>query len=83
MTVLLGLLVYILVIALMALIAFAITARFRRARMQRGQVRVPHGYVQTDEIFIDPTTGARQRVWYNERTGDRWYETLSQDWKNE
>lgn len=76
MNVILGFIVYILIIALLALIVFAITARYRRARMERGHARVPHGFVQTDEVFIDPTTGARQRVWYNERTGERWYETL-------
>ena len=27
----------------------------------------------TEELFIDPTTGARMRVWLDARTGDRRY----------
>ncbi len=28
----------------------------------------------TDEVFVDPTTGERIRVWFDPRTGDRRYE---------
>ncbi len=72
-----GIILYVLIIAVIAGIVFAVTARYRRVRMERGRVRVPHGFVRTDEILIDPTTGVRQRIWYNERTGERWYETLT------
>jgi hypothetical protein len=28
---------------------------------------------RTDEVFTDPTTGKRMRVWYNPATGEREY----------
>ncbi len=31
-------------------------------------------YERTDEVFDDPTTGQRLRVWYDPVTGDRRYE---------
>ncbi len=39
----------------------------------------PAGYEPTAEITVDPTTGRKQRVWYNARTGARYYETLLED----
>ncbi|MDE3204401.1 MAG: hypothetical protein KGQ66_09255 [Acidobacteriota bacterium] len=30
-------------------------------------------YKPTDEVFVDPATGQRTRVWYSERTGERDY----------
>jgi len=37
---------------------------------------VPRGrYERTDEVFDDPTTGERLRVWFDPVTGDRRYET--------
>ena len=32
------------------------------------------GYQRTDEVFDDPTTGRRLRVWFDPATGDRHYE---------
>ncbi|WCK56727.1 hypothetical protein PP175_04585 [Aneurinibacillus sp. Ricciae_BoGa-3] len=34
---------------------------------------IPSGYVYTDEVNIDPVSGRRTRVYYNPRTGDRFY----------
>ena len=34
---------------------------------------LPQGYKKTDEVFIDPVDGRRQRVYYNPDTGDRQY----------
>ena len=31
------------------------------------------GAQPTNEVFIDPTTGQRMRVWYNSKTGEREY----------
>lgn len=36
----------------------------------------PPGFQKTDEVFVDPTTGNRQRVWYNAQTGERSYEVF-------
>jgi hypothetical protein len=30
-------------------------------------------FQSTNEVFIDPTTGQRTRVWYNPKTGQRDY----------
>lgn len=30
-------------------------------------------YKPTDEVFLDPATGRRMRVWYSEKTGERQY----------
>ncbi|MCL6442884.1 MAG: hypothetical protein K6T83_05400 [Alicyclobacillus sp.] len=57
-------------------IAVAATLLLRRQRLKRNQARPPAGFVKTDEVFIDPTTGIQQRVWYNPATGERYYETL-------
>lgn len=34
---------------------------------------VPPGYLITEEVFIDPVDGKKQRVYYNPATGDRCY----------
>jgi hypothetical protein len=48
------------------------TALFERSRYARGLGR--HDRLRpTDERFIDPTTGARTRVWIDSSTGERTY----------
>ncbi len=42
--------------------------RGNRKRGQNGGASQP-----TNEVFIDPTTGQRMRVWYNSKTGEREY----------
>ncbi len=42
--------------------------RYRGSRKSAGETSRP-----TDEVFIDPTTGQRMRVWYNPATGRREY----------
>lgn len=61
--------------AAVILIILVYTGIARRGRL-RSQGKPPAGFEPTDEVFIDPTTGLRQRVWYNAKTGDRHYETL-------
>ena len=41
----------------------------------RGRRAVDGGerFAATDEVFIDPTTGDRMRVWADPETGDRQY----------
>lgn len=34
---------------------------------------IPDGFEKTEEITIDPTNGRRLRVYYNKRTGERFY----------
>jgi hypothetical protein len=75
------LLLYVLVILLVAVIAFQGTAWYRRHRVKQRRQGPPTGFERTPEIYIDPTTGIRQRVWYNPTTGVRFYETLEDDEK--
>lgn len=42
-------------------------------RYKKSETKVPSGYIWTDEISIDPTSGKRERVYYNPETGDRFY----------
>jgi hypothetical protein len=42
--------------------------RYRDSRKTSGATSEP-----TSEVFIDPTTGERMRVWYNPTTGRREY----------
>ncbi|NMP23760.1 hypothetical protein [Sulfobacillus harzensis] len=66
-------LLYLLALIIVALVALVITRYQRSRRLKTGQ-QPPAGFSPTDEIFTDPTTGVRQRVWYNDATGERWYE---------
>ena len=34
---------------------------------------IPDGFEKTEEISIDPTNGRRLRVYYNSKTGERFY----------
>ncbi|GMA51882.1 hypothetical protein GCM10025857_32390 [Alicyclobacillus contaminans] len=65
----------------LAIVVLAIlTTMWFRARRRRARLKEPpKGFVLTDESFIDPTTGVKQRVWYNPNTGERYYET----WEDE
>ncbi|MBN3553572.1 hypothetical protein JYA63_04790 [Fictibacillus nanhaiensis] len=42
-------------------------------RYKKSETKVPSGYIWTDEISIDPTSGKRERVYYNPDTGERFY----------
>lgn len=44
----------------------------RRFKTKHGQ-KVPKGYTRTNEISIDPTTGKRLVVYFNQETGERFY----------
>lgn len=42
-------------------------------RYKKSETKVPSGYIWTEEISIDPSTGKKERVYYNPDTGDRFY----------
>lgn len=48
----------------------------RKYRLRSKNQQPPKGFVKTDEIFMDPTTGLKQQVWFNPEIGERYYETL-------
>ena len=57
-------------IVIFAIIAFAIWDK--RYKKNHG-LDVPKGFEKTEEIIIDPSDGRRLRVYYNSRTGERFY----------
>jgi len=44
-----------------------------RYRVKRKGAGDDGAFQSTSEVFIDPTTGQRTRVWYNPKTGERDY----------
>jgi hypothetical protein len=63
------------IVVLVVVIAGIIIALFGWDRYRGGRSRVGSGSVAqpTDEVFIDPDTGQRMRVWYDPGTGQREY----------
>ena len=70
---------YVIVTLLIVLAMLLYVNRARQRRGAGGTEQVPPGFEPTAEISVDPTTGIKQRVWYNARTGQRFYETLADD----
>lgn len=60
------------------LVIILIVAHFKdkRAYHHHGET-VPPGFVETEEIFYDPTENAKRRVYYNPHTGARFYKKES------
>ena len=44
----------------------------KRFKRNHGK-EVPKGFEQTDEVNLDPVTGEKTRVYYNSKTGERFY----------
>jgi hypothetical protein len=44
----------------------------KRYRKNHGS-NIPDGFEKTEEIIIDPNSGRRLQVYYNSRTGERFY----------
>lgn len=44
----------------------------KRFRRNHGK-EVPKDFESTEEVSIDPVTGEKTRVYYNAKTGDRFY----------
>ncbi|WAH36082.1 hypothetical protein [Alicyclobacillus dauci] len=64
--------VFELMIVAVAVLATVLVRIRRRSRLNRS-ITPPPGFVRTDEVSIDPTTGIAQRVWYDPATGERLY----------
>lgn len=54
-------------------VAVGTTLWARRRRLRARDPRSLEGFERTDEVTVDPTTGIRQRVWYDPRSGERRY----------
>lgn len=50
----------------------------KRYRKNHG-LDVPDGFEKTEEVIIDPSSGKRLRVYYNSRTGERFYREENSD----
>ncbi|PAQ13653.1 hypothetical protein CD798_14725 [Bacillaceae bacterium SAOS 7] len=44
----------------------------RRFKTKHGK-DVPQGFIRTEEVSIDPTTGKKMVVYFNPETGERFY----------
>ncbi|MEN6391682.1 MAG: hypothetical protein ABFD04_14815 [Syntrophomonas sp.] len=44
----------------------------KRYRINHG-TEVPKGYILTTEVFIDPVSGNELKVYYDPKTGERFY----------
>lgn len=40
---------------------------------KRQTLTIPHGFIRTEEVNIDPLTNKKQRVYYNPDNGERLY----------
>ncbi|MBN6189272.1 hypothetical protein JQN58_20685 [Aneurinibacillus sp. BA2021] len=60
-------------LALVILIALLSWFLWDKRFKNRAGREVPPGFVRTEEVSIDPTTGKRQRVYYHPATGERFY----------
>ncbi|NDI36125.1 hypothetical protein [Chengkuizengella sediminis] len=54
----------------------------RRADFQDGD-KIPPGYEETNEIFIDPISKERKQVYYNSKNGDRYYRVITKPRKDD
>lgn len=61
---------------LLVLGAITITLWYRKRRLKPKKEISKKEFEKTSEIFIDPTTGIKQQVWFNPKTGERHYETI-------
>jgi len=55
------------------------TLIYRRRRLAQRTSQPPSGFQKTNEIFIDPTTGVQQQVWFNPASGERFYQKVDKD----
>jgi hypothetical protein len=65
---------YVAVEAIVAAAVLGIAAAYEHGRYQATVTAGDAGrYERTDEVFTDPTTGQRTRVWYDQASGRRDY----------
>lgn len=65
------------IVTLLIVVAFYwLLSVARKRRMASGGEQIPPGFEPTAEISVNPDTGQKQRVWYNARTRQRFYENL-------
>ncbi|ATF13449.1 hypothetical protein HP398_03635 [Brevibacillus sp. HB1.4B] len=66
--------VYYIVFQILLFITLLIISKIKDKRLHQdhGEV-VPPGFEPTNEVTIDPVTQEKRRVYFNPKTGDRYY----------
>lgn len=65
------------IIAVLACILLGYFIYDKRFNRNHG-MEVPKDFESTDEVNLDPVTGEKTRVYYNPKTGDRFYKKEKQ-----
>jgi hypothetical protein len=60
-------------VVLAVVVVGVVFALFGWDRYRSGRKSVSNNAEPTSEVFVDPVSGKRMRVWYNPRTGQREY----------
>ncbi|AWX56459.1 hypothetical protein AB432_016070 [Brevibacillus brevis] len=65
---------YYIVFQILLFITLLIISKIKDKRLHadHGEI-VPPGFVSTNEVMIDPVTQEKRRVYFNPKTGDRYY----------
>ncbi len=71
----LNLLIYGVLLIIAFLSWFIWDKRYRRNH----ETNIPKGYEATEEVFIDPVNGHKFRVYYDPRTGNRFYHNVNDE----
>ncbi|WP_407305786.1 hypothetical protein [Desulfosporosinus sp. SB140] len=61
-----------LILIIFAVITFVVWDK--RYRKNHG-IDVPRGFEKTEEVSLDPNSGEKLRVYFNSKTGERFYHT--------
>jgi hypothetical protein len=65
---------YYLLQAVLVGVILVLSVFFWDKRYKKGEANdIPEGFIQTEEVSIDPQTKEKQRVYYNPDTGERIY----------
>jgi hypothetical protein len=66
-------------VAIAAVAAVALSLRRSHLRAHPPRVSMPPGFEETAERIVDPVSGVVQAVWFNPQTGERRYQPLQPD----
>ena len=66
-------------VGIAAVVAVAMSLRRSHLRAHPPRVAMPPGFEETAERIVDPVSGVVQSVWFNPRTGERRYQPLEPD----
>lgn len=62
------------IVIILAVICIAVISVFLSKRYLKNHgTSIPPGFEKTEEVTIDPKDGKKRRVYYNNRTGERFY----------